>query len=232
MSDATIVEDKFDIKCLCPILGYNSLPKYGCIWVCSTQHPMQTVLLSFSTGKCTNDVVHSVTTLQKRSNGIRSNFVGGVFHRGSSGSLKAVQAFTVLWLRLYLYCVCVFCEFFWAFLSWWSALIHSGAALITARFSLRCARCWLKGTLMLCRGRLTGSLFTFILLIAVWPTPLPRLWGPVPNWLSITVPTCQAREQGPATSAESVCGTLFLPSCTSECWDQIKYFPRWHHPSN
>lgn len=34
MSDATIVEDKVDIKCVCPILGYNSLPEYGRICDC------------------------------------------------------------------------------------------------------------------------------------------------------------------------------------------------------
>lgn len=53
--------------------------------------------------------------------------------------------------------------------------------------ALRSARRWLKGTLTLYREGLTGSLFTFVrtLLIAVWPAPLPWLWGPVCNCLSL-----------------------------------------------
>lgn len=71
------MEDKLDIKCVCPILGDNSLPKSGCICDCVAH--METLLLSFSTDECTNDVVHSVTTLQKGPNGIGSHFVDEFF---------------------------------------------------------------------------------------------------------------------------------------------------------
>lgn len=126
-------------------------------------------------------------------------------------------------------CVCALCAFFWAFLSWWSALILGGAGLITVRLSVSC---WLKGTLMLCRGRLTGSWFTFMctLLITIWPAPLPRLWGPVCNCLSILL--ClhvRLRNKDPTT--ESLCqpikaGDRRLPLCTRHCWDQNKTFSK------
>lgn len=132
-------------------------------------------------------------------------------------------------------CVCVLCAFFWAFLSWWSARILGGAGLITVRLSLRSVRCWLKGTLMLCRGRLTGSWFTFMctLLITIWPAPLPRLWGPVCNCLSILLCLHVRPRNKDVSNQQRVCvatheswrHTLALVH-TWECWDQTKMFSK------